>query len=509
MPAAPLLTLLIVAVAINITLVVVAAVALVRDRRRDAAALAQPRGIASPPAGVFGVPPALDRTDSLPATRQPVQLLLTEADIPASIYDRVVRVASWGVILTVATFVAASGLWPATQAASFALLGLAGLFVLTVHDVLPVSFLGTARYVVEGSVAITFATLLLVLTGGSASPFFFAYALIVVGAALVLSPRLTLVVTTLAIGGYLAGVAVEPSRAALTSAQLVAVGVNVTALLLLTYVGMVVAREQRRSRDAAIHLSTVDSLTGLYNRAYLFAAVDREIQRSARSGRGFCLLMMDLDGLKPINDQFGHFHGDRVLRGVSEIIRHGVRRIDTAARYGGDEFVVLLPETDPTGAFVLADKIRQGVADLAIETPTDRIRTSLSVGTVRYPEDGQTVDALIISADQAMYLSKRAGKNRVVGYGVGGGGTTGSGRVGTMDTDTRAGWATGPGRGPDSSRQPDLRPGSGARPGIGGRRGSEYGAADERIDRVAAPATGALATIDSAGRESGSPARSV
>ena len=100
--------------------------------------------------------------------------------------------------------------------------------------------------------------------------------------------------------------------------------INLTALVLLAYVAMVIAREQRRARDAAIRLSTIDPLTGLFNRTFFFAAVEREIARSARSGRGFCLLMMDLDELKPINDRLGHFFGDRVLRGVGEVIR--VRR---------------------------------------------------------------------------------------------------------------------------------------------------------------------------------------
>jgi diguanylate cyclase (GGDEF)-like protein len=143
--------------------------------------------------------------------------------------------------------------------------------------------------------------------------------------------------------------------------------------------------------------------------------MDREIARSARSGRGFCLLMMDLDELKGINDRLGHFHGDRVLRGVGEVITQGVRRIDTAARYGGDEFVVLLPETDPTGAFVLAEKIRLGVHSMAIDLPSSSLRPSLSIGVVNYPDDGRTADELIISADGAMYASKRAGKDRVTG----------------------------------------------------------------------------------------------
>jgi diguanylate cyclase (GGDEF)-like protein len=96
-------------------------------------------------------------------------------------------------------------------------------------------------------------------------------------------------------------------------------------------VAAVVARAQRRSREAAIRLSTVDTLTELFNRAFLFAALDREIARSSRSGRGFCLLMLDLDGLKAVNDRHGHHVGDRLLRGVGDEIRTGVRRIDTPA----------------------------------------------------------------------------------------------------------------------------------------------------------------------------------
>jgi diguanylate cyclase (GGDEF)-like protein len=196
------------------------------------------------------------------------------------------------------------------------------------------------------------------------------------------------------------------------------VGINLTALVLLAYVAMVIAREQRRARDAAIRLSTIDSLTGLYNRSFFFAAVDREIARSARSNRGFCLLMMDLDELKPINDKYGHYFGDQVLRGVGEVVRNGVRRIDTAARYGGDEFVALLPETDTTGAHVLAEKVRVGVTELDISVAGVRIEASMSVGVVSFPEDGRTSDELMISADKAMYASKRSGKNRVMGLPV-------------------------------------------------------------------------------------------
>jgi diguanylate cyclase (GGDEF)-like protein len=332
-------------------------------------------------------------------------------------YDRVVRIVSWVFLLATSTIVAVTRLWVDTQPAIFALLGAAGLFVLVVHDLLPVGALGTAKFVLEGSVAITFATLLVLLTGRQDSPFFFTFPLIVGGAALVVSPRVTFFLAAAATGAYIVAIA-PPGSGGLPPETVAVVGINVTALILLAYVAMVIAREQRRARDAAIRLSTIDPLTGLYNRTFFFAAVEREIARSARSGRGFCLLMMDLDELKQINDRHGHFFGDRVLRGVGEVIRSGGRRIDTSARYGGDEFVVLLPETDPTGAYVLAEKFRQGVSELRVDVAGTVLQPSVSIGVVSYPEDGRTSDELMITADSSMYRSKRAGKNRVTGVPV-------------------------------------------------------------------------------------------
>jgi diguanylate cyclase (GGDEF)-like protein len=339
----------------------------------------------------------------------------TDESLTTRTYDRVVRIVSWIFLLATTVIVAVSGLWPENQAVILVILALAGLFVLVVHDLLPADALGPAKFVVEGSVAITVATLLVALTGGVASPFFFVFPLIVGGAALVVTPAITVGLAATATLGYLLAVLVGSPAGSATPAITATVGINLTALILLAYVAMVIAREQRRSRDAAIRLSTIDPLTGLFNRGFFFAALEREIARSARSGRGFCLLMMDLDELKSINDRLGHFHGDRVLRAVGEVVNESGRRIDTMARYGGDEFVVLLPETDPTGAFVLAEKIRLGVQDMALDLPEGSARPSLSVGVVSYPDDGTTADELMISADGAMYASKRGGKNRVTG----------------------------------------------------------------------------------------------
>jgi diguanylate cyclase (GGDEF)-like protein len=323
--------------------------------------------------------------------------------------DRIIRIVSWAFLMAVAVFAAASGLWEANLAAIVILVAVTGEVLLVLQDVVPRTPLRSVRGPLQGVLALAFAGVLVYLTGGFDSPFTFTFPLIVGAGALLVAPRIALILAILATAAYLgAGLAVDQSPA---TPPLIQMLVNLTGLYLLAYIGASIGREQRRARDAAIRMSTVDSLTGLYNRSFFFAALEREIARGDRSGRAFCLVMLDLDDLKSINDRFGHVAGDQVLRSVADMIRSGVRKIDVAARYGGDEFVALLPETDPTGGWVLAEKIRLTVAEQGMPgvdpTPT------VSVGVVSYPIDGRSADALLVSADRAMYASKRGGKNRV------------------------------------------------------------------------------------------------
>ncbi len=335
---------------------------------------------------------------------------------PALAYDRLVRVAGWAFIIVAMIVVVGGGFWVERQAAIVLLLALAGLVLLVAHDLLPTGVLGSRRYALEGGMALTFATLLVLFTGQATSPFFYVFPLVVGGSALVAPPRTTAVFTVVAGVAYLAASLAPIGDPAPGELGLATVAVNLTALGLVAYVATIVAGEHRRSRDEAIRLSTIDPLTGLFNRTFFFAAVEREIARSDRSGRGFCVLMIDLDDLKVVNDRFGHFVGDRLLEAVGRVIGTRLRRIDTAARYGGDEFVVLLPETDASGGLVLAEKIRQGAAGIRVETAEGgTIRASLSIGVAAYPVDGTTADELLIAADQAMFASKRAGRDRVTG----------------------------------------------------------------------------------------------
>jgi diguanylate cyclase (GGDEF)-like protein len=326
-----------------------------------------------------------------------------------SLEDRIIRIVSWAFLMAVAVFAAGSGLWAPSLAAIVVLVAVTGEILLVLQDVLPRTPLRTARGPLQGALAIGFAGALVALTGGFESPFTFTFPLIVGAGALLVAPRIALILAISASAIYLAaGLLQNPNPA---PGPLVQMAVNLTGLFLLAYIGVSVGREQRRARDAAIRMSTVDALTGLFNRTFFFTALEREIARGDRSGRAFCLVMLDLDDLKSVNDRFGHIAGDQVLRSVADVVRGGVRKIDVAARYGGDEFVALLPETDPTGGWVLAEKIRQTVAEQGMagvdSSPT------VSVGVVSYPADGRSADALLVSADRAMYASKRGGKNRV------------------------------------------------------------------------------------------------
>jgi len=353
----------------------------------------------------------------------------------AAEHERTIRIVSWAFLMAVAIFAAASGVWVATLPAIVILVALTGEAFVVLQDIIPATPLRAARGPLQALVAIAFAGALVALTGGLTSPFTFTFPLIVGAGALLASPRAAVLLTVVASAAYLAaGLIGSPEPA---TAPLVQLFVNTTGIFLLAYIGASVGREQRRARDAAIRLSTVDSLTGLFNRSYFFTAIERELARSDRSGRAFCLVMLDVDDLKTVNDRAGHHAGDQVLRSVADVVKTRIRKIDIAARYGGDEFAILLPETDPTGGWVFAEKVRQTVAEQGMPGPEPG--STISIGVVSYPADGRTADALVGSADRAMYQSKRNGKNRVARVSGGAASETGQGEPARSQEGARPG----------------------------------------------------------------------
>jgi diguanylate cyclase (GGDEF)-like protein/PAS domain S-box-containing protein len=159
--------------------------------------------------------------------------------------------------------------------------------------------------------------------------------------------------------------------------------------------------EQRTLEDQLRHQASSDSLTGLANHRRLFEVLHAEICRSKRTGREFSLLLLDLDGLKRVNDRFSHLTGDRALSRLGQILRDCCRSIDTAARHGGDEFAVVLPETGVVAARLLARRICE-----LLERETEEPALSVSVGIASYPMDADTIGTLLYAADRALYAMK-------------------------------------------------------------------------------------------------------
>ena len=167
--------------------------------------------------------------------------------------------------------------------------------------------------------------------------------------------------------------------------------------------------------DKLKKLSITDDLTGLLNRRYLLDRMEEELSRSQRYNRQMSVLMLDLDHFKQFNDSFGHPTGDRILEGVAVTIMNSIRTIDIAARYGGDEFVVVLPETDTSMALLIAERIRSSIAETPLSVTRDNaptVRLTASIGIACCPQHGATVESLLKCVDEALYQAKDRGKNR-------------------------------------------------------------------------------------------------
>jgi diguanylate cyclase (GGDEF)-like protein len=168
------------------------------------------------------------------------------------------------------------------------------------------------------------------------------------------------------------------------------------------------AELQQRNNELE-RLSVTDLLTGLYNRRYLLAAFEKEIQRTDRNGRPFCVLMLDVDRFKQLNDTYGHLAGDKVLAGVGKVITEATRDVDIASRYGGEEFLVLLPECDLEQGIVAAERVRARLAEEKFEGGS----VTMSIGVAEFPMHGETTAAVIAAADTALYDAKHSGRDQV------------------------------------------------------------------------------------------------
>ncbi|BES70913.1 GGDEF domain-containing protein [Marinobacter nanhaiticus D15-8W] len=160
-------------------------------------------------------------------------------------------------------------------------------------------------------------------------------------------------------------------------------------------------------------LVNIDELTGVFNRRRLFEVLSEESNRYSRTQGPFSICILDIDYFKQVNDTYGHQAGDNILRTVAQTVNHNLRQIDCFGRYGGEEFLLVLPQTPLDGACIKADRVRQNIHGLPFDHIKDGLRVSVSLGVAQYRE-GETIEDTIARADEALYVAKQQGRNRIV-----------------------------------------------------------------------------------------------
>ena len=185
-----------------------------------------------------------------------------------------------------------------------------------------------------------------------------------------------------------------------------------------TFAFMLLQRE--RADREALHLATIDPLTGAYNRSTFHEIAEREISRARRAGQPLSIIMVDIDHFRPVNESLGNHAGDELLQKIAALIRTALRKEDMLVRYGGEEFLVMLPEVPGPGAVVVAGRIRKAVEAQPLLVAGQSVAITVSVGvSARLDEGPESLESLLARAEQALALAKQRGRNRVVALSLG------------------------------------------------------------------------------------------
>ncbi|MBK7013987.1 MAG: GGDEF domain-containing protein [Sulfuritalea sp.] len=269
------------------------------------------------------------------------------------------------------------------------------------------------KLAVETWIMTAFITWTLLYTGRLESPLLNSYLLVIITSALALGKLTTLLELAL-IGACIVMLGEGDTRDILTLTYAAGLFAQFAPFVLVAYITTMFASDIRYGLNQVKLLAETDELTKAYNRRGFAIIADRLFGQAARYKRPLSMLVLDCDNLKQVNDAIGHKAGDALLVGLVKCVQGHLRHTDILVRHGGDEFIVLLPETPAAGAVDAAEKIRAAVAENALAIGGQLVKTSVSIGVSGYPEDGSTLDLLLAHADRNMYQAKLGGRNRVV-----------------------------------------------------------------------------------------------
>lgn len=269
------------------------------------------------------------------------------------------------------------------------------------------------KLTVETWMMLMFITWVIWHTGQIDSVLINLYLLAVVASALTLGRLITLLQITAVTGAYLYMSYAMYGEQLYSVMVLGRLMVDFAPFYLVAYVTTMLASDIQSANQLLKELSEKDGLTGLLNRGAFEDRLSKAISNPRRNSLPLCLMMIDSDHLKKVNDKFGHSAGDLLIQSIGTVLKHHVRPSDICGRYGGDEFLLLLGSIETADVRTLAERIRHAVANTPLFVDAGVVRSSVSIGCASYPSDAESTEELLNKADSALYKSKHGGRNRV------------------------------------------------------------------------------------------------
>jgi diguanylate cyclase (GGDEF)-like protein len=289
-------------------------------------------------------------------------------------------------------------------------------FVLGLHYVHFYGPESRLKLMVENSVMIVFITWVVWFTGQINSPLLNLYLLPIIVSALIFGKPPTAVKVGVIIACFMFFSYDPKAKTLLTLAYWAELMAICSPIILVAYFTTMLSADIRYALDKIKRVSDTDELTGIYNMRAFSAILQRAFGQAVRYGHALSVVMIDSDNLKQVNDSHGHESGNRLLQHLVRSIREQLRGSDVVARYGGDEFIVLLPETNNNGALDTAERIRKAIECSRFDVRSGKIAVTVSLGVASYPEDGGNLEIILDKADKAMYRAKQRGRNQVMAY---------------------------------------------------------------------------------------------
>ncbi len=252
-------------------------------------------------------------------------------------------------------------------------------------------------------------------TGKITSPFISLIYLVLMTTSLTQGRRITYFMAALAVSSYIL-LASEHISAMLYEHNFISHLLELFPFMLIAHLGAMLSGEAENARQEIEKLSLTDEVTGLNNMRNFFYLSDIQEKLARRHHRKFTICMLDADNLKQINDRYGHFAGTELINQVARTISRNIRCTDIAARYGGDEFIIMFTDAEKDGCCGAVQRIVRGMSETPFECRGTMLTSTISAGIASFPEDGADVKSVMAKADEAMYRSKKNGKNMVTVY---------------------------------------------------------------------------------------------